>query len=217
MISAVFVATFLNADIYATTDNNKRVILKDNGRWEYSHLSNPAKKKRSHSSTNALNKYVYKNKDIKIFLKYIGLKKGFDVQNFLRQKSQKEIYNTEIILQVSSISKNKIISFNTHRVWGFDNGSDVGGTEPKYFTLKDSFNNMYSISAVFPESCCSRVINLRPKEVQEFKLTFKHYPLLNAKYLMLSIPSYSFGKNKEDIRIKIPISLLDTSELNKNK
>jgi hypothetical protein len=172
----------VNANILVTTDTNKRVLLKENGTWTY------IEKKEFKNSKSI----TYNDDNIKLTIKKVTIVKKYSS------------YRTQIVLDILSVNQTKIINFNTHSIWGYDEGSDVGGTRVKSgLDLYDSFGNDLKINSLSPKYYTLNQKGLRPNQHKEFKIIATDYPLETSKYIILKIPRHTFG-NIKSFKIKIP-------------
>lgn len=171
----------LYANIFATTDTNKRVLLKDNGSWVYLETEKKLKKN---------NPLIYQDKNVQVKVKQVSIVKLY------------YDYVTQIILDVLSLNQTRIINFNTHTFVSFDDGTE-SSTLLKYgITLKDNFENDLKISSLKPEYFSTKQKGLRPNQHQKFKIIATDYPLKTSKYIILKIPKNTFG-NLKAFEIKI--------------
>lgn len=113
---------------------------------------------------------------------------------------------TKIELKVSSLSPTSIIYPKTHRIWGYENGSDTGGFTLEGFSIKDNFGNPMKLTSVSPRYVgLSNERGLRYGEDNVFTIRTAENPLDAASHLELKISAGVLGNNKQ-IVFTIPTS-----------
>jgi hypothetical protein len=157
-------------------------MLNDNGTWNYIETFKQPN-----------NSLVYEDGVVKV---------SFQDGRIYQPKYSKS-FQTEIELSVTVITNTKIINPKTHTIYGYEEGSDIGGTMPVGFHLSDSFGNDMKVSAVSPKYIGYKEQGLRPGQTQIFKIVAKDYPLEKSLHIVLKIQKNVLGNNKTII-MEIP-------------
>lgn len=170
-------------NIFATTDDGKRVLLNPNGTWEYK----------------------IKNKTNNVFDSYSGELVNVSI---IETKIEKisglfERLDFVIKLKVSSNTPTSILTMKTHTIYGYENGSNIGGTMPVGFLVKDNFGNNMKVQSVSPTFIGFDEKGLRYGESKIFSIRPTETPLDASSYIVLEISQGVFG-NKKPIELKIP-------------
>lgn len=112
--------------------------------------------------------------------------------------------NTEFHIEATNNTNSEILMPRNSRVWGYENGSDVGGQLPIGVSLTDSFGNKYKLTSITPSFLGSEAKGIRPEQTVTFKVRFGDAPLKSAKAVRLVIDSAAFGQ-KASAAFEIPI------------
>ncbi len=112
--------------------------------------------------------------------------------------------STVITIETTNMTTSKILKPRNHRIWGYENGSDVGGRLPIGVSLTDSFGNNYKLTSITPSFLGSESRGIRPGQTVTFKVRFGDAPLQNSKLVRLTIEPASFGQSA-GTTFKIPI------------
>ena len=111
----------------------------------------------------------------------------------------------EIKFDLTVSTQTELIFPRTHRVYGFENGSDIGGRMTVGFSVTDSLGNELEVLNVSPSYVRFRETGLRPNETMPFTVYTSNYPLDAAESVILTIQRDVF-QSQRDIRIEIPTS-----------
>lgn len=177
----------LLADTIATTDTGKEVLLKDNGTWKY--LTKKADKKEPSDKT------YFQDENVRITFDRAYIKES--KSQYLPLPSRLTI---ELTLEI--VTKTKLIRPKTHRIFGYDNGSDVGGVMPIGVTLKDNYSNNLSIDYLKPTFYKYNGSSLRYGTTTKIIVSTEDLPVEAANHILLRIKEGTYG-NQQDVSIKI--------------
>ena len=170
-------------NIFAITEDGKRVLLNPNGTW----------------------KYQIANKANNVFDSYSG-----ELVNVSIISAKSDGYRFIIELEVSSNSPTSILKMKTHRSFGSIESGSVGRA-PEGFVVKDNFGNDMGVKHLSPEFVGYRTEEgLRYGESKIFSLRTTEVPLVASSFVVLQISSSVFA-NKRSIELKILTS--DIGEL----
>ena len=97
-------------------------------------------------------------------------------------------------VKATNTTNSRILKPKNHKVWGFEFGSDTGGSYPIGAFLTDSFGNDYKLTSIYPKFLGNEGRGIRPGETVTFNLSFGDVPLENAKSSRLVIDSATLGQ-----------------------
>ena len=97
-------------------------------------------------------------------------------------------------VEATNTTNSKILKPQNHKVWGYEFGSEIGGTYAIGASLTDSFGNDYKLTSIYPKFLGNEGRGIRPGETVTFNLSFGDVPLENAKSSRLVIDSATLGQ-----------------------
>ena len=97
-------------------------------------------------------------------------------------------------VEATNTTNSKILKPQNHKVWGYEFGSEIGGTYAIGASLTDSFGKDYKLTSITPSFLGNESKGIRPGETVTFNLRFGDVPLENAKYLRLVVDPATFGQ-----------------------
>ena len=163
-------------NIFAITEDGKRVLLNPNGTW----------------------KYQIANKANNVFDSYSG-----ELVNVSIISAKSDGYRFIIELEVSSNSPTSILKMKTHKFLLYDDG---GTSVVRGFGAKDNFGNDMGVKSVSPSfHGHKKEKGLRYGKSKIFSLRTTEVPLVASSFVVLQISSGVFA-NKRSIELKIPTS-----------
>ena len=119
--------------------------------------------------------------------------------------------NTEFHIEATNNTNSKIFMPRNSRVWGYENGSDVGGTLPIGVSLTDSFGNEYKLTSITPSFLGNEAKGIRPGQTVIFKIEFGDAPLKSAKSVRLAVDNAALGQEATTF-FEIPIEAFHYAE-----
>ena len=105
----------------------------------------------------------------------------------------------KIVFEVAVLNSTKLIYPKTVSIWGYRDGSDVGGTRPSGFTVVDNFDNDLGVDRVSPKYYSTQDKGIRKGEDIELFLITKNRPVASAKTLYTKISSTVFQTGQDII------------------
>ena len=111
---------------------------------------------------------------------------------------------TEISIKATNTTNTKIHRPKNQRIYGYEDGSDIGGRMSIGASLADSFGNKYKLSRIEPGYIGDESIGIKPGQSVTFKITFGDTPLKNSKLVYLTLHPNVLGQDKL-VKFDIPI------------
>ena len=111
---------------------------------------------------------------------------------------------TEISIKATNTTNTKIHRPKNQRIYGYEDGSDIGGRMSIGASLADSFGNKYKLSRIEPGYIGDESIGIKPGQSVTFKITFGDTPLKNSKLVHLTLHPNVLGQDKL-VKFDIPI------------
>ena len=119
--------------------------------------------------------------------------------------------NTEFHIEATNNTNTKIFMPRNSRVWGYENGSDIGGQLPIGISLTDSFGNEYKLTSITPSFLGNEAKGIRPGQTVTFKISFGDAPIKSAKSVRLAVDNATFGQEAGAV-FEIPIEAFHYAE-----
>ena len=110
---------------------------------------------------------------------------------------------TNIDLLMTNRSIGRIIKPVTGRIFGFEDGSDIGGVRAVGFELIDDFGNRIGLRDADPEITFGTGGGMHPGESRKFSLVFDGYPVKSSQKVTIVISRGTFG-NSQPYSILLP-------------
>lgn len=111
---------------------------------------------------------------------------------------------TEISIKATNTTNTKIHKPKNQQIYGYEDGSDVGGRMSIGSSLVDSFGNKYKLNRIEPGYLGDESMGIKPGQSVLFKITFGDTPLKNSKLVHLTLQPNVLGQNKLE-KFDIPI------------
>lgn len=151
-------------------------------------------------------------KNRKLLVRHVGGMKleivriAIDVSFSLSPPASETVLTSETVVTVeaTNTTASRILKPRNEKVWGYEFGSNIGGSIPVGASLTDSFGNDYKLWSITPSFLGDEANGIRPGQTITFEVRFGDAPLQNSKFIRLSIEPVSFGQSSGTV-FEIPI------------